>query len=382
MLIADFFNTFFALDSKFAKSFWPFLFRPGSLTNLYVSGKRMTYAHPLRLYLIASLFFFFVFTLASKKSIEDDENEGIIRTTYSLENVRGLDSANLAELTRILDKDRLREIEKDLEGRKMKNLREALEENLTREEKERLKQALDSGTLQLLRLIPALEETDADDTIRQVTDAVTIRNDPNDLEESPSEKKSDNGDGFFEIFNQIDWELINELKDNRKISDDQVYDSLHLENVSDLQEHVVRQLIRVNRADEELFAEFILKNLPLMMLILIPVFALVLKLLYIRRKHLYINHLIHALHLHSFAYLFYGVSLIIILYIINGEDSAAVFGFVGFLVVSTYAFISFLRVYKQHWFKTLIKFNITGYIYVVCILIFFLTELVISFLLY
>ena len=58
MLIADFFNTFFALDSKFAKSFWPFLFRPGSLTNLYVSGKRMTYAHPLRLYLIASLFFF------------------------------------------------------------------------------------------------------------------------------------------------------------------------------------------------------------------------------------------------------------------------------------------------------------------------------------
>ena len=282
-----------------------------------------------------------------------------------------------------MDKDRLREIEKDLEGRKMKDLREALEENLTREEKERLKQALDSGTLQLLRLIPALEETDADDTIRQVTDpAVTIRNDPNDLEESPSEKKSDNGDGFFEIFNQIDWELINELKDNRKISDDQVYDSLHLENVSDLQEHVVRQLIRVNRADEELFAEFILKNLPLMMLILIPVFALVLKLLYIRRKHLYINHLIHALHLHSFAYLFYGVSLIIILYIINGEDSAAVFGFVGFLVVSTYAFISFLRVYKQHWFKTLIKFNITGYIYVVCILIFFLTELIISFLLY
>ena len=44
-------------------------------------------------------------------------------------------------------------------------------------------------------------------------------------------------------------------------------------------------------------------RLPAMMFFLLPVFALLLKLLYARRKRLYIQHFIFSLHLHAFAYL-------------------------------------------------------------------------------
>ena len=385
MLIADFFNTFFALDSKFAKSFVPFLFKPGTLTNLYLSGKRMTYAHPLRLYLIISLFFFFVFTLASKKTIEDPDDE-MISVKYSMDDIDGLDSTSRARLVTVIGEDRLESIQNGLDGDEISDLREVLEDELTEDDIQELNDVLDSSTLWLLRLLPPPSsmnnESEKDNTAVEKPPLAQTTDKPNEKISSEKKKKQQEEEGFFDIFDKIDWDLVSELKDDRKISDEQIYDSLQLENVSDFQEHIVRQLLRVNRADEEQFAEYILKNLPLMMLVLIPIFALVLKLLYARRKHFYIKHLIHALHLHSFAYLFYGISLVIMTYVIVGEDNAAIFGFMSFIVVSTYAFISFFRVYKQHWFKTFIKFNVTGYVYLACIFVFFLTELLISFLLY
>ena len=50
------------------------------------------------------------------------------------------------------------------------------------------------------------------------------------------------------------------------------------------------------------FIATLFSNLPYMMLCCIPLFALVLKVLYIRRRIFYIDHLIYALHIHTFAY--------------------------------------------------------------------------------
>ena len=59
-----------------------------------------------------------------------------------------------------------------------------------------------------------------------------------------------------------------------------------------------------------LFMSTLFSNLPYMMLCCIPLFALVLKLLYIRRRLFYIDHLIYALHIHSFFYA--GIMLIVL----------------------------------------------------------------------
>src|SRR5262249_33987106 len=51
-----------------------------------------------------------------------------------------------------------------------------------------------------------------------------------------------------------------------------------------------------------LFITTLFSNLPYMMLCCIPLFAFVLKVLYVRRRVFYIDHLIYALHIHTFLY--------------------------------------------------------------------------------
>src|SRR5207245_9448794 len=52
-----------------------------------------------------------------------------------------------------------------------------------------------------------------------------------------------------------------------------------------------------------LFITTLFSNLPYMMFCCIPLFAFVLKILYLRRHILYIDHLIYPLHIHTFFYI-------------------------------------------------------------------------------
>ena len=51
------------------------------------------------------------------------------------------------------------------------------------------------------------------------------------------------------------------------------------------------------------FIETLRSHIPTMMLFCIPLFAFVLKILYLRQGRFYIEHLVYALHIHSFFYL-------------------------------------------------------------------------------
>ena len=66
----------FTFDSKFFKSIVPLLGKPGHLTNEYISGKRVKYILPLRLYVFTTFLFFFVLSLSgtfSPYSLEVEE---------------------------------------------------------------------------------------------------------------------------------------------------------------------------------------------------------------------------------------------------------------------------------------------------------------------
>ncbi|MEL7004471.1 MAG: hypothetical protein AAFN93_17320, partial [Bacteroidota bacterium] len=285
------------------------------------------------------------------------------------------------------------------------NLKESMAENLSKRDKIRLLRDLDSAALRLLELDTLLQDSLVlmdvaaarryADSVRARLDSIkqikakqpiqdSITKDTLSNRQSTAKKavsnneKTDSDDSDEFILNRIDFDIINKYKDDKNVTDEGLYDSLQIDNLSAFEERLTRQTIRVMRSDEEQLADLILKNLPLMMLLLIPIFALILKLMYARRKHLYIKHLIHGFHLHSFAYLFYGVCLLLILYATEDEDWQSLIGFIGFIIVSTYAYISFLRVYKQHWFKTLIKFNLVGIIYNFFIFTFFVAEMLIS----
>jgi len=115
-----------------------------------------------------------------------------------------------------------------------------------------------------------------------------------------------------------------------------------------------------------LFISTLFSNLPYMMLCCIPLFAFVLKVLYIRKGIFYIDHLIYALHIHTFAYL--AVMLIVASTIsLNRLIPSFAVWFIALLWIlfAVQIFLSIRRVYKQGWFFTIFKFFAGGFAYLI-----------------
>ena len=116
-----------------------------------------------------------------------------------------------------------------------------------------------------------------------------------------------------------------------------------------------------------LFIATLFNNLPYMMLCCIPLFALVLKVLYVRKRIFYIDHLVYALHIHSFAYL--AIMLIVLITIGLNRSIPGIFA--GWIIAAlwiTFAvqvFLSIRRVYRQGWFFTVFKFFLGGFAYLI-----------------
>jgi uncharacterized protein DUF3667 len=65
-VIADLLDEFLNWDSKVFATISLLLCRPWKLTNEFLAGHRVRYVHPLRLYLLASILFFFVVSYWAK----------------------------------------------------------------------------------------------------------------------------------------------------------------------------------------------------------------------------------------------------------------------------------------------------------------------------
>ena len=358
-LVREFFVNYFSLDGRLGSSVKPFLFKPGLLTNRFHEGKRLSFMNPVRLYIVLSLFYFFVFTKAGQYLVRDKQVDPIkINQTRreSLDKIQGVDRDLQRKLNTYFDSTELVYINSRLDEPTLYNFYTSLNDS------------------QVTKIYPLLKEAGMDSA--QIFDPGKLKIvDSDNLKFSVNNTESESF-----ILNRIDFDLLNKMiKDNRP--DQVIYDSLKLGEVTFMEDLIVRQLTRINKADEEAVTTYILQNVPLMMFLLVPLFALILKLFYVRRKVLYIRHMVHAIHLHSFAYFIYGFSIIIMFWVVG--DTASVFlGIGAFVWVSTYSYISFRKVYNQGWFKTLVKFLLAGALYFFLIWVFFIVELLTSALLF
>jgi len=102
--------------------------------------------------------------------------------------------------------------------------------------------------------------------------------------------------------------------------------------------------------------------------ILIPVLALILKLFYIRRKRLYYDHLIFAVHFHSFLF------LMLLLYALIELFSVDIPILIFIICILIYLYIALYQVYKQSYLKTLFKglLIVLTYLFVAVPVFFFL----------
>lgn len=343
-LLKEFMDNYFGIDSKLAHSLMPFLFNPGALTNRFNEGKIKHFIHPIRLYLVMSLFYFFTISyLLSDFNIADlNADLDAVPTQASLDALR--------------DDDLLEDLS---DSTKLGLLNDTLVNKY-------------DGIESYSQLLDSLDQDFGEDFLENVSVSLNSVEFPK-REERPRMERMHILARDNRVPDSVFWDsLTNGQKINGFLNTEQ---TAHFQGQT-------RKIFE----NEEGFKGFVLGNLPLMMFILIPLFGAVLKLIYVRRNHLYIKHIVHALHIHSFAYLIYGLGLLVMFKIITPqtfpegyESLRTIFGIVFFVITSTYAYISFLKVYKQGWFKTLVKFNIVGFIYAFFLQVFFYIEVFISF---
>ncbi|MEP2026315.1 MAG: DUF3667 domain-containing protein [Reichenbachiella sp.] len=240
--------------------------------------------------------------------------------------------------------------------------------DLTRE----LSQALDSPEVDSVQNVFQKEMEFNLDSIKNAP-PVMVRFDEDSLEDS--------ADVSWPL-EEWQWKMFNQYMDDNSVSEEALFDSLQLENRHALTQLTVKQIIRIYKRDKELLVSQIVKNLSVMMFVLIPVFALLLKLMYIRRKTLYINHLIHTIHLHTFAFFVYGLMMAIMHWMVQSDNAQNWMAIGSLSVVFIYSFLSFKMVYGQSWKKTFLKYWITAWLYFYILVFAIITELLISLLIF
>ncbi|MCJ7468224.1 MAG: DUF3667 domain-containing protein [Maribacter sp.] len=68
VLFSNTIGNYFSIDARFFKSFFPLMLKPGVLARRFVDGKRHTYLHPAQFYLFISVIFFFIFSFTVRKA--------------------------------------------------------------------------------------------------------------------------------------------------------------------------------------------------------------------------------------------------------------------------------------------------------------------------
>jgi hypothetical protein len=105
---------------------------------------------------------------------------------------------------------------------------------------------------------------------------------------------------------------------------------------------------------KERYVNALVGQIPKAMFLLLPVFALCLKLVYLRRRRYYSEHLVFALHVHAFAF--------VTLLIATLTRQMAAVGY-ALLVSLLYLYLALRRVYGQGKMRTFLKWNIVLFLY-------------------
>ena len=131
----------------------------------------------------------------------------------------------------------------------------------------------------------------------------------------------------------------------------------------------LKNKVRMIEDEPEEFVDEMLNVFPALMFILLPIFAIILKIMYIFKKRYYMEHLIIALHSHSF--IFFSLLMIFIVTSLDSyvtqdswySDTLSLI-FVALIIwIPINLFLQQKRVYAQGKFFTTIKFILVGITY-------------------
>jgi len=277
--VADYFH----FESKFFGTIKPLLLQPGFLSKLYVSGKRVCFIHPIRLYIFISIVFFLV--ILSQKKEKNKEEE---QTTTAVLTEKEKDAS-----------EKLEKLEKELENPALSQAKK------------------DSLALVMVKRIKSDFYKPNDFTINSLW--------------------VNKGDTSVLAYENRQKKLSSKQKDNF------------------IKHYIVRRSLELKQYPDakEKIKEEILHNVPKMMFILLPLFALILKLVYFRSKKYYYEHLIYSFHVHSAVFLSFLILGALQWFFHLFYDISNILGFIWSIYMLWYIYRSLRTFYgSKRWVTT------------------------------
>ncbi|MEM9895899.1 MAG: hypothetical protein AAF789_05980 [Bacteroidota bacterium] len=142
---------------------------------------------------------------------------------------------------------------------------------------------------------------------------------------------------------KVQQQMVSHLIETTTLPSEKIIDTLHLDQYSSGRQFVIKKMIRLGRESMGSLNVYILRQVPLIVFFALPVFAFFLK-LFFWRKGLYIEHLIHSIHLHSMFFLLMSFGWIINFLVADIDDLVIR---VSTLLTAIYVVISFRKVYGE-----------------------------------
>lgn len=142
----------------------------------------------------------------------------------------------------------------------------------------------------------------------------------------------------------------------------------------------VGQMVKLNRQGGN-FTRFALEKLIWMVVFMMPALASLLKLLYIRRKRYFVEHLVFSFHYHAFSFLIVTIAVLLMqpkLEEISGIFTDEVLLAISFGGILLYMFMAMKRFYRQGWIKTFFKYSFINFSYIFIFALFLVLTLVVS----
>jgi len=330
-LVSHFFNDITHFDGKFFSTAKYLITRPGFLSTEYIKGRRASYLHPIRMYIFTAGFFFIVFFALTQSGLQ----------------LRKDSLAQFRETTQAADF-----LKTTIPGTKDTVLRAAMERALVNINKHAVvlqsQIANEKKADSLEQLKRKLQKKNNGLTVMPVSGDPVLRV---KIEENPDPVRMDINDVQLGYNSTMAYDSVQ--KELPAVRRDAWYNRLKEQKLA---------LLNTKWKDDKkegiiLFIEKILHTIPQAVFISLPVFALLLVLLYGRKRFFYSEHGIFTIHL-------YCASFVFMLFIFAFQQLSVVTGwawpkFFEFLLMLAnffYLYKAMRRFYGQGRGKTIFKF--------------------------
>ncbi len=371
-VLIDAADSFLNWDTKFLSSIWVLLTRPWKLTNDFNGGRRARYVHPLRLYLLASITFFLMTKLAKFDNSGSFEFRPQDRAEIAaaLGKLVGSDSVLTVEQQAKVNGVRARLTQADgaISEQEKKELQEVVRAALTSKLKDKFAKHDQAQLKAALRMIPEIPTPPPPGSKAAVSKEVDA--------ELAAEAAAESATA---IMPETVVPPIPALPDvaSPSVAPKHPKPGIHFGPEDKPKtpfgtwiESRIKNKVGEDGTKSKLFLETLRNNIPTMMLCCIPLFALVLKMLYIRKGRYYVEHLVYALHVHTFLYLGATVIVLISLALAQVSDAIrAIFATFAGIAMFVLVFLSIRRVYGEGWFLSTFKFLLGSIAYAVILII-------------